>query len=134
MRYYSKKGNNMDIVNVLRINEKYNEFLAIVTDFVGQQEWLAIFLVLLSVLICERVVLFLFKHILKLTHKTTTDLDDKVIRKSSRPIGNFILLFGVYVIIQIFKLPKSPVDIKTVLLVATKIAVVLNTIWLFLEV
>ncbi len=123
----------MDVLSVFEIKEKYNEFLGIITDFIGQQEWLAVFVVLLAVLICERVVLFLFKRILKLTHKTATQLDDKVIGKSSRPIGNFILLFGIYVIVQIFRLPKTPVDIKAVLLTATKIAVVLNTIWLFLR-
>jgi len=123
----------MDMLKMFAIKEKFNEFLDIITDFIGQHQWLAIFLILLVTLICERIALFVFRRILKLTHKTTTDLDDKVIKKSSRPVGNFILLFGIYMIIHIFSLPKTPVNVKMVLLTATKILVVLNIIWLLIR-
>ncbi len=123
----------MDLLEVFSVKAKFNEFINIVTDFIGQQQWVAIFLVLLAALIGERIALFLFRRILKLTRKTSTDLDDKVIRKSSRPVGNYLLLFGVYIIIHIFRLPVAPVDIQAVLLTATKILVVLNTLWLLLR-
>ncbi len=123
----------MDILKIFDVRDKFNEFVNIVAGFVGQQQWGAIFLVLLVTLIIERLALFIFKRILRLAQKTGTKLDDQVINKSLRPVGNFILLFGFFIIIQFFKLPKTPIDIKLALNTGTKIAVMLNTIWLFLR-
>lgn len=123
----------MDFLTVSDLKSNFNEFVGIVVDFIGEQQWITIFLVMLISFLIERICLFFFKRILKLSRKTKTDLDDQLISKSSRPIGNYILLLGIYIIIQILKLPKVPVDIRAIALTGTKVAVVLNTLWLLLR-
>ena len=123
----------MDFLTVSDLKSNFNEFICIVVDFIGEQQWITIFLVMLISFLIERICLFFFKRILKLSRKTKTDLDDQLISKSSRPIGNYILLLGIYIIIQILKLPKVPVDIKAIALTGIKVAVVLNTLWLLLR-
>lgn len=123
----------MDGLNFSALRSNFNGFIDIITDFIGGQQWLAIFLVMLVSFIFERICLFLFKRISWITRKTKTDLDDHIIAKASRPIGNYILLLGFYIIIQILKLPKAPVDIKSIILTGIKIAVVINTIWLLIR-
>lgn len=123
----------MDFLTVSDLKSNFNEFIGIVAGFIGEQQWLAIFLVILVSFIFERICLFLFKRILWITRKTKTDLDDRIIAKASRPIGNYILLLGFYIIVQIFKFPKAPVDIKSIMLTGVKIAVVINTIWLLIR-
>lgn len=122
----------MGIFQLLDLKSKVNEFLHITTDFISQQQWITILLIIIITLILERISLFVFKRILRLTSKTKTDIDDQIIAKSSRPVGNYLLLLGVYIIVQILILPGKPIDIKGILLVGTKIAVVLNTIWLLI--
>lgn len=123
----------MDLLSLSDLKSNFNEFIGIVTDFIGQQQWLAIFILLLISFILERISIFFFKKVLKITRKTKTDLDDRIIAKSSRPIGNYILLLGLYIIVQIFKFPGAPVDIKSIILTGVKIAVVINTIWLLIR-
>jgi MscS family membrane protein len=123
----------MDFLEILNITSNYNKLVSVVTDFIQQQNWLAIFVVLLATLLFERVVSFLFKRIVKFTRKTKTDLDDKVIQQILRPVCNYILLFGLFIIIYVLKLPKSPLDINAVLITSLKIAFMLNTIFLLLR-
>ncbi len=123
----------MDLLNMFEIRMKLKEFVSITSEFIGQQQWVAIFLVLLISFVLERIVLFLFKRILKLTHKTNTSLDDNIIKKSSRPVGNYILLFGFFIVVHLLRLPENPIDLKAVFLTGIKVAVMLNTLWLLLR-
>lgn len=123
----------MGILNFPALKSNFIGFMDIIADFIGEQQWLAIFLVMLASFLFERICLFLFKRILMITHKTQTNLDDHIISNSSRPVGNYIVLLGFYIIVQILKLPKAPVDIKAIILTGIKIAVLLNTIWLLLR-
>lgn len=123
----------MDFLGILHIKSNYDKLFNALSDFIQQQNWLVIFIILLVTLLAERIVSFLFKKIVKITNKTQTDLDDKVIKQTLRPVCNYILLFGFLIIVYIFKLPSQPLDINSLLKTGMKIAFMLNTIWLLLR-
>ena len=123
----------MDFLKFSSLQSNFNEFIGIITHFIREQQWLAIFIVILASFIIERTCLFLFRRVLKFTSRTKTELDDHIIAKSIRPVGNYILLLGVFIIAQILKLPVTPVDIKAVLAKGVKVAVMLNTLWLLIR-
>jgi MscS family membrane protein len=120
----------MEQLSFLNVTDRLNEFVRLATSFVGQQSWMAIFVVILGAFILERIVLFIFARVTSLTKRTSTELDDQIIAKSSRPVGNFVLLFGAYMVVKLFKLPEEPLHFEAILVVGLKIVLVLNILWL----
>ena len=120
----------MDRLSITALYSRLGEFTRVLSDVVGRQNWLAIFVVLFTTLIVERLVLFVFKKFGHLAGKTGTALDDLIIEKSSRPVGNYVLMFGLFLILHILQLPTHPLDGRRVGLLVVKIVVVVNTLWL----
>ncbi len=115
------------------LQSRFGDLADGVSDMLSRQEWAAVFVILLSTLVTERIILFIFTRMGRLTSKTSTTVDDKVVLRSRRPIGNYVLLFGLFVITGILDLPVDPVDFPNVVRTVIEILVVLNTIWLFLR-
>ncbi len=120
----------MELLNTFNFRARFSEFIEPLNNFFEQQQWFAIFCIIFISFIIERIALFIFRRASKLTKKTSTGIDDQVVEMSSRPVGNYILLFGLFLIIKILNIPQQqPVDIKAIMLTGLKIAFVLNTLW-----
>lgn len=112
------------------LQTRFAEFTGLFGDFLAQQRWAAIFGILLTSLIAERITLFLFKTALRLTSHTSTDIDDRIVDRSSRPIGNFILLFGAYLVVHLLRFPDTALDAREMFITLVHIAAILNALWL----
>jgi len=105
------------------------DFLQIFEELLKQQNWVAILTVVFFTVFFERLSNIILDLILKLTKRTKTELDDQLVSCSSRPIGNYIILFGAYVAGQIFQFPTA-IKVKAFYIVLIKVLLVLNTILL----
>ncbi len=123
----------MNLAVFQSLQSRFGDLADGVSDMLSRQEWAAVFVMLLSTLVTERIILFIFTRMGRLTSRTSTTVDDKVVLRSRRPIGNYVLLFGLFVITGILDLPVEPVDFPNIVRTAIEILVVLNTIWLFLR-
>ncbi|MBD3393063.1 MAG: mechanosensitive ion channel [Chitinivibrionales bacterium] len=112
------------------LRTRLNEFVSVIGDLVTRQNWGLILGVLLAAFALERLALFLFSKISFLTKKTGTDLDDRIVEHTTRPVGNFVLLFGAFLVVNIFAFPDTEVDVKAMLLTIVRVAVVVNALWL----
>ncbi|MBD3320196.1 MAG: mechanosensitive ion channel [Chitinivibrionales bacterium] len=118
----------------ITLRQRFVEFSRLLTDFVENQQWIPIFAIILITLIFERLFIFMFSRFTRFTRKTKTDLDDLIIQKSSRPVANFVLLFGAFLVANILKLPREPFELQEIILIAIRVAVVLNALWLCLRI
>jgi len=66
---------------------------------------------------------YLFVQVLKLTQRTATGLDDKIVQALERPLREFLVVLGVYLILR--ALPLNPAYINFVLKVFRSCIVVL---------
>ncbi len=123
----------MELFTRFDLQTQYEVLFQRVISFFSQQNWIAIFIILVFTVAIERITFFIISRLTKLTTKTKTNLDDRVIAKCTRPISNYVLLLGFFVIIHLFRFPLEPIDVKKALVTTIKILFVLNTIWLLVR-
>ncbi|MBD3347037.1 MAG: mechanosensitive ion channel [Chitinivibrionales bacterium] len=117
-------------IYLIPFKQQFTEFAEIFTDFIQNQQWITVFILIFGTFVIERIIVFLFNRVTIFARKTRTEIDDLIVKNSSRPVGNFVLLFGAFLIANVLRLPLEPFDVKKFLLVAIKIGVVLNGLWL----
>ncbi len=123
----------MSFTGFQSLQSRFGELIDGVSEMLTRQEWASVFVILLSTLVIERLLLFAFTRMGRLTGKTSTTVDDEVVVRSRRPIGNYVLLFGLFLIAGVLRLPEEPINFPAIVRTAIEILVVLNTIWLFLR-
>lgn len=100
------------------------------SEFIGQQRWAAIFAVIFFTVAFERLSQGILKLLLKFTGRTRTDFDDRLVGALARPAGNYILFFGLFLVVNLFTFPEGDLDLTRILLIGIKLAVIVNTLWL----
>ncbi|MBD3239970.1 MAG: mechanosensitive ion channel [Chitinivibrionales bacterium] len=112
------------------LKQRALELSAAMSEFVGQQRWAAIFAIIFCTIAFERLSQGLLKLMLKLTGRTRTDFDDRLVGAMARPAGNYVLLFGLFLVVNIFTFPEGDLDLTRILMIGVKLAVIVNTLWL----
>ncbi len=112
------------------LRQRALELAAAMSEFVGQQRWAAIFAIIFFTIAFERLSQGMLKLLLKLTGRTRTDFDDRLVGAMSRPAGNYILFFGLFLVVNVFTFPEGEMDLTRILLIGIKLAVIINTLWL----
>lgn len=113
----------------LHIREQIKEVFFEFVEFFSTQPWLAIFIVILSTFIAERLIQYILKGSLKLAEKTKMKSDDLLIEKTIKPARNYVVLAGSFLTVMILSFSKELEGVENALMVILKVATVINTVW-----
>lgn len=122
----------MEIINLLL--KKFDSTVMSIEKFISGQNWIAILLTLLVMFTVERIFNFVFKRISVLAGHTKTKLDDELIKTTTRPLSNYVLIAGFWFVGQIFHFPTQPFDLKTFYMRILEVIAALNTVVIFWKV
>jgi MscS family membrane protein len=73
---------------------------------------------------------FFIKKLSYLAGKTKTELDDIIVNHSIKPLRNYVTLYGATVLVEILKLPISPINFENIFETVLKVGFVVNSVWL----
>lgn len=96
------------------------------TRFIGA---LAVFFI---ALLLKRVIAHLFtKTVFKITQKTSSQMDDLLLKNINKPAELLVVVIGLYLAIEILQLPKEPSDIDRLARNTAQILLTFNLTWFF---
>jgi MscS family membrane protein len=96
--------------------------------------WVCAIIVLILAWIARSIFIYITKTYLgKLTARTETDVDDRLIRKIKGPIGNIIFLIGLYFVALLLHLPREPYDWHRLAYNVIDTLIILMALWLVIR-
>lgn len=103
-----------------------NTIFSQIWSYISQSNYLAALVILLASLITSKFVFFFFKKILlRLTKKTKTEIDDRIIEILESPVCYTVILIGLLISLEFILLPE-----KIAFYVNNLIKIVLLFIWI----
>jgi MscS family membrane protein len=88
------------------------------------------FALIFFALILKRIVAHIFtKSIFKFTQKTSSEMDDILLKNLNKPAEFLVVVFGVYLAVEILQLPKEPTNIDRMARHAVQILLTFNLAW-----
>ena len=88
------------------------------------------FVILLFALILKRVIAHLFtKIIFKAAQKTSTKMDDILLRQLNKPAEFLVVIIGLYICVEILQLPEQPTDLDHLARNGLQILLTFNLSW-----
>ena len=88
------------------------------------------FVILLFALILKRVIAHLFtKIIFKAAQKTSTKMDDILLRQLNKPAEFLVVIIGLYICVEILQLPEQPTDLDHLARNGLQILLTFNLAW-----
>jgi MscS family membrane protein len=119
------------ILEVFHLDQsRFELFFDLISQFFSSQEWAMIFLVILVTFIIHHSMSFFIKKLSYLAGKTKTELDDIIVNHSIKPLRNYVTLYGATVLVEILKLPISPINFENIFETVLKVGFVVNSVWL----
>lgn len=98
-------------------------------SYISQSNYLAALIIFLASLVIAKVVFFFFKKILlKLTKKTETEIDDKIIEILRKPVFYTVIVIGILISLSYISLPEKFAFYTTNLIKTFLILIWLSTI------
>lgn len=81
-------------------------------------------------LILKRIIAHIFtKSIFKFTQKTSSEMDDILLKNLNKPAEFLVVVFGVYLAVEILQLPKEPTNIDRMARHVVQILLTFNLAW-----
>lgn len=91
---------------------------------------LSAFGIIFVALILKRVIAHLFtKSIFKITQKTSSRMDDILLKNLNKPAEFLVIVFGVYLAVETLQLPKDPTNLDRMARHAVQILLTFNLAW-----
>lgn len=92
---------------------------------------LAFLAILLSITLRKVFSTIIVRLIQRLAKRTTTELDDMIVKAIAQPLGFAFVIAGLYAAAVILRLPNEPVDVHKVAFSILGILIVIDLTWLF---
>ncbi len=100
----------------------------------GSTSWLGALLVFVAAWIIRLIFYFIAdNYIAKLTKRTKSDLDDKLLKSAKPPVGNLLLLWGLYGAVYLLDLPTTPYNWRNLAYNILDTLTILTVLWLVLK-
>ncbi len=97
---------------------------------IGVPRLIIAFVILFFALILKRVIAHLFtKIIFKAAQKTSTKMDDILLRQLNKPAEFLVVIIGIYIGIEILQLPKQPTDLDHLARNGLQVLLTFNLAW-----
>ncbi|NOY12949.1 MAG: mechanosensitive ion channel family protein, partial [Deltaproteobacteria bacterium] len=91
---------------------------------------ISVFIILFLALLLKRIFAHLLtKTIFKAAQKTSTKMDDLLLKNLDKPAEFLIVVFGVYVAVEVLQLPSAPTDIDRLARNVVQILLTFNLAW-----
>jgi len=88
------------------------------------------FALIFFALILKRIIAHIFtKSIFKFTQKTSSEMDDILLKNLNKPAEFLVVVFGVYLAVEILQLPKEPTNIDRMARHLVQILLTFNLAW-----
>ncbi len=101
-----------------------------VNSFFSVQNWVEIAFVIFFIVIAFQILHFCTKIALKFAENPETPFDDAFILKARLPVRNYLLLYGLKVLLYVTVFPKEPHNVEGFFLSILNVSLVVNTVWL----